>query len=97
MLRTGERGVVYGDGERAPPMLLPARGRGFVPFPSIRASTSLRSSSSMASIDMGCCFRAMMDSLLSGSARWRVRGVSGVGVCVRGDMARAVDGLNKSR
>lgn len=51
MLRTGDRGVdVYGEGER-PPMELGARGR--ARGPSSRARTSRRSSSSMASIDMG--------------------------------------------
>jgi hypothetical protein len=51
MLRTGERGV-YGDGERAP-RELGGLDRELV-FPSRIASTSLRSSSSIASIDIGC-------------------------------------------
>lgn len=51
MLRTGERGPVYGEGDLASNELggldLEALG------PSRRASTSLRSSSSIASIDIG--------------------------------------------
>lgn len=52
MLRTGDRGVLKGEGERSANMV-GAAGRAWLPSRS--ASTSLRSSSNMASIDMGCC------------------------------------------
>ena len=64
MLRTGERGVVKGDGER-PSSEGGAFGRGWVP--SKRASTSLRSSSSIASIDMAGFDMAGNDDSGSGS------------------------------
>jgi hypothetical protein len=67
MLRTGERGVVYGDWER-PSSELGGLGRGFA-VPSKRASTSFRSSSSIASIDIAWC-RAMVGSV------WRRRWLS---------------------
>ena len=53
MLRTGERGVVKGEGDRAPNEF-GAFGRAAA-LPSRRARTSLRSSSSIASIDIAWC------------------------------------------
>lgn len=50
MLRTGERGVVKGDGDRPKLGAFDCFDCGF----SRRASTSRRSSSSIASIDIGC-------------------------------------------
>lgn len=60
MDRTGDRGV-KGDGDR-PPMLLGALLGRDAWGPSSSASTSLRSSSSIASIDIGWCLAIVSDS-----------------------------------